>query len=187
MGSESGGILGIRLPGAGMTGAAVDALNQKLARHGLALSYADMLMLEEGRRKALADAGRVEIGPGAAGDIAAVFAESPYVSQDGFAELVDALQTLFYRLRDEDEGASDDELVDAMRLAFDDVAKGSIDLLEGMSVSDLEDRLAEGADEPEDEAGAEEPLPRPWNEDAWLDSVECDGWCGERWGDGYGR
>lgn len=187
MGSGLGGILGIRLSATGMTGAATDALNEKLARHGLALSDADMLMLEEGRREALADAGRVEIGPGAAGEIAAVFAGSPYVSQDGFAELVDALQTLFYRLREEDEEASDDELVDAMRLAFDETAKGSFDLLEGMSVSDLEGRLAEGADEPEKEVEAEGPLPRPWNEDVWLDSVECDGWRGERWGDEYGR
>jgi hypothetical protein len=187
MGSGLNGILGIHLPGVGTTGISLDALNQKLARYGLALSDVDMFMLEEGRRKALADTGRVEIGPGAAGDIAVVFAESPYVSQDGFAELVDALQALFYRLREEDGEVSDIELVDAMRLAFDDVAKGSIDLLEGMSISDLEGWLAEGADEPEEEVEVEEPLPRPWNEDVWLDSVECDGWCGERWGDEYER
>ena len=182
-----GGIPGIQLSGAGMTGVAMDVLNEKLGRYGLALSDAGMLTLEEGRREALADAGRVEIGPGIAGDIAAVFAESPYVSQDGFVELVDALQTLFYRFREEDEEASDEDLVDAMRLAFDEATRGSIDLLEGMSVSDLESRLAEGADEPEEEVEAEGPLPRPWNEDAWLDSVECDGWCGERWGDEYER
>lgn len=187
MGDGLDGILGIQPSGAGMTDAATDALNEKLALHGLALSDEDMLMFEEGRREALADTGRVEIGPGAAGDIAVVFAESPYVSQDGFAELVDALQILFYRFREEDEEVSDDELIDAMRFAFDDRAGGSLDVLEGMSVSDLEKRLTEGADEPEEEVEVEEPLPRPWNEDVWLDSVECDGWCGERWGDEYER
>lgn len=187
MGNGLDGILGIQPSGAGMTGAATEALNEKLGQHGLALSEADMLMLEEGRREALAAAGRVEIGPGVAGEIAAAFAESPYVSQGGFAELVEALQALFYRFREEDEEVSDDELIDAMRFAFDDRAGGSFDLLEGMSVSDLKARLVEGADEPEEEAEVEEPLPRPWNEDVWLDSVECDGWCGERWGDEYGR
>ena len=44
------GMFGIQLTGAGMTGVATEALNEKLGRHGLVLSDADMLMLEEGRR-----------------------------------------------------------------------------------------------------------------------------------------
>jgi hypothetical protein len=187
MGDTLQGILAIRLTGGGLSGEKLASLNERIKGHGLVLSETDALRLAESRRNALADTGRVEVGPGITGSIVEAFAGSPYVSREDFAETVELLQTLFYRFRGEDEDVPDDDLVDAMRLAFDGLASGSIELLEEMDVSEMVSLLAGRTDEPEEGIDAEAPLPRPWNEDAWLDSFDSAGWEGERWEAEYGR
>ena len=141
------------------------------------------------------------------------FADSPYIDGQTYAQVLCDLQPVFCALRRQcGPEVSDAELVEALRAAFDsDEIAGCVELLADRSLEELAE-LAAGAggvsldgggsaaivnarDEaawygvPDDRAVRlieEDELPRPWNEDEWVDRVDADGWDGERWCEAHG-
>ncbi len=114
--------------------------NEATAKHGLRLTEEQMAGIVERRREALRATGRVEFGRGALRDIVLAFGDSPYLQQETYAETLVDLQDTFYRCKEEaeaDGGIADEELLGALRNAFDERAHGAADVLDGMSLAEL--------------------------------------------------
>ncbi len=149
------------------------ACNEATAKHGLSLTQQQMQDLSVRRVEALRATGRVEFGGGVLRELAAGFGGSPYVMQENYADVMADVQDVFYRMKDAAEqvasesawgadaragvqrvegkgtGAAasepiaDEDLVAALRYAFDHEAHGSTDLLSDVSFERLR-ALAEG-------------------------------------------
>lgn len=114
--------------------------NKATAGCGLSLTEEQMAELADRRHEALRATGRVEFGRGALCDIVAAFCDSPYLLQETYEEALAGLQDAFYRYKEEAEahgGIADDELISALRVAFDERAHGAMDVLEGVKLSEL--------------------------------------------------
>lgn len=152
---------------------------------------------------------------GAAG-LARGFADSPYIDGQTYAQVLCDLQPVFCALRRQcGPEVSDAELVEVLRAAFDsDEIAGCVELLVDRSLGELTElatgcgdvagvlldgggsvTIASARDEaawygvPDDRAVRlieEDELPRPWNEDEWVDRFDADGWDGERWCETHG-
>lgn len=121
------------------------ACNEATAAYGLSLTEEQMVGLTERRYEALRATGRVEFGRGALRDIVAAFRDSPYLLQETYEETLADVQDAFYRYKEEAEahgGISDDELVSALRTAFDERAQGAVDALEGVKLAELRAQAA---------------------------------------------
>lgn len=102
-------------------------------RFGLALSEEAMEHLIIHRFETLRDTGRVEFGEGVLGKLIFAFCDSPYIEQSSYEEVLLELQELFYSLKNECRDlVSDDELIEAMRLIFNETARGSMAFLAGV-------------------------------------------------------
>ena len=111
--------------------------NRKTARYGLTLMPEQMAALAESRTQALLDTGRVELGAGILPRLIDVFCDSPHLHQTDYAETLEALQTVFYRCKNEaGDLTPDGDLLRLLRRAFDK-AGGSTDYLEGLSLAEL--------------------------------------------------
>ena len=74
--------------------------------------------------------GRVEFAPGRVERIIRAFCDSPYLSQEDYADALSALIELFDTVKTEtDDRISDEALIEEMRAAFDGVCHGSLELL----------------------------------------------------------
>lgn len=121
------------------------ACNEATVAYGLSLTEEQMVGLTERRHEALRATGRVEFGRGALRDIVAAFRDSPYLLQETYEETLADVQDAFYRYKEEAEahgGISDDELVSALRTAFDERAQGAVDALEGVKLAELRAQAA---------------------------------------------
>lgn len=117
------------------------ACNAATAAHGLSLTEEQAAGLTARRREALAATGRVEFGRGVLRDIAQAFCDSSYVRQETYEETLAAVQDTFYRRKEQAEacgGMADDELIEALRAAFDGQANGSLDALDDISLPALQ-------------------------------------------------
>ncbi len=131
--------------------------NAKSERYGLSLTGEQMKELAERRVEALCATGRVEFGRGVLVELVAAFCDSPYLFQATYDETLADLQDAFYRFKeDSHEQIADQDLIDAMRQAFDHEAHGSVEHLGNMAVERLV-ALAEAChrDENEDWSEAE--------------------------------
>lgn len=100
-------------------------LNCKIGEHGLVLSDADCRELAEFRRDVLNECDRVETGLGAVGTIVEQFADSGYVDQRNFKQVVEDLTECFYTLKNETEGkASDDQVMEFLHYLFETAVGG---------------------------------------------------------------
>lgn len=114
--------------------------NEATAAYGLSLTEEQMTGIVERRREALRATGRVEFGRGALRDIVTTFRDSPYLHQETYEETLVDLQDAFYRFKEEAEvegGIADEELLSALRVAFDERVHGSTDALEGIKLAEL--------------------------------------------------
>lgn len=121
--------------------------NEATEAYGLSLSDEQMRGLTTRRREALAATGRVEFGRGVLRELVAGFASSPYLVHETYEETIADLQDLFYRCKEEAEatgGMADEDLIAAMRVAFDEEAHGATDVLEGMGLEGLRKRAEQG-------------------------------------------
>lgn len=129
--------------------------NEMTARFGLTLSGGEISELAERRACALRDTGRVEFGEGILKKLVHTFCDSPYLSQDNYAETLADLQDAFYWFKNESgDRIPDDELIGLMKAVFDGRAQGAVEYLSGLTPEELY-RYAEGNWDPEDpdEAG----------------------------------
>lgn len=104
--------------------------NQITQRFGLTLSETQMENLAVHRFEALEHTGRVEFEEGILGKLIVTFCDSPYIQQSDYEPTLITLQELFYSFKkDCMEQVTDDELLKAMRLIFDEAARGSLEYL----------------------------------------------------------
>ena len=101
--------------------------NQITERYGLSLTEGEMQQLALRRTEALHAAGRIEFGSGILEKLARAFCDSPYLEQMEYAETLAQLQELFYLFKTECmERVSDDALVEAMRLIYNEAVHGDL-------------------------------------------------------------
>lgn len=121
------------------------ALNEETAAHGLRLSEGQALSLVAARADSLKKTGRVEFGGGVIERLIRAFYDSPYLTQDSYAQTLGELIDLFYEFKNETlDLLSDAELVSFMKQAFDGPCAGSIDLLAWQALPALAQHLHEG-------------------------------------------
>lgn len=130
----------------GETARRLMACNAATERFGLSLTAAEAAELAESRGRVLRDTGRVEFSGGVLPRLAMAFCDSPWAEAETWAETLQALQELFYHLKN-DTGLSDDDLMAAMRRTYDGPAHGSTALL----ADRLSDRPEEWEQEDEDD------------------------------------
>ncbi|MDD3920131.1 MAG: DUF6323 family protein [Eubacteriales bacterium] len=117
---------------------ALEACNDITLRYGLSLTLPQMQQLAQRRFAALEETGRVEFAEGILPKLALAFCDSPYLMQEEYADTLAALQDLFYYFKGEaHEQVTDDELIAAMKEAFDGRAQGSLEYLGGTSLEQL--------------------------------------------------
>ena len=127
--------------------------NEVSQRYGLALTDTQILSLVQARFEALQTAGRMELGESLLPRLVYAFCDSPYINQSDYLATLMALQELFYTFKNEcDDTLTDDELIEALKNAYNKKAHGSLEYLENMTVSDLYHALT-GVEDEEEEAG----------------------------------
>jgi len=116
----------------------LEACNGLSGRFGLVLSGEQLLRLTESRFLALKSTGRVEFGEGVLKKLVYAFCDSPYLTQQNYESTLTGLQDIFYYFKNESiEALSDDELIEAMKTAFDGKAQGSLEYLAGTALESL--------------------------------------------------
>lgn len=116
--------------------------NAETAEYGLTLTAQEALMLAQTRAEALKAANRVELGGGAARAIISAFCDSPYITQDDYAETLQGLIELFYAFKNDTyDRVSDEALIRCMKRAFDGECRGSLELLADEALPELARRL----------------------------------------------
>ncbi len=104
--------------------------NTITADYSLVLSEEQALELVETRSYSLKNVGRIEFGGGIIEKVILSFANSPYISQYRYAEIVTELVEIFYYFKNETlDLISDDDLIGYMKKYFDGVCQGSLDQL----------------------------------------------------------
>lgn len=111
-------------------GAELERYNRQTAPFGLVLSEKAMERLCRQREEALRESGRIAFGEPVLGKLIAAFCASPYLAQSEYEETLMELQTLFYYFKNECRDLlSDDELIEGMRLIYEEAAGGSVAFL----------------------------------------------------------
>lgn len=118
--------------------------NSNSAQYGLVLSETQLQELTHRRIQALKQTGRIEFGKGILKPLIEAFCDSPYLTQQDYADTLAQLQDLFYEWKGEcRERLADEELLQIMRALFDQRAHGSVEYLEGVDHTELF-RIARG-------------------------------------------
>lgn len=121
--------------------------NKITEQYSLILSEEQALELVETRSHSLKSFGRVEFGGGIIEKIILVFADSPYISQYRYTELLNELVEIFYYFKNETlDLMSDDDLVTYMKKYFDGVCQGSLDQLKFRELERLAKNVRFGLD-----------------------------------------
>ncbi len=110
---------------------ALKKTNDVTAEYGLTLSDDNVRAVLAVRRESLSDSGRIEFGDGIAAKLVLAFADSPYLTQENYADTIASLLVLFDTFKNELRDAYNDrELLTFMRSAFDGECAGSLEILE---------------------------------------------------------
>ena len=105
--------------------------NEYTEKFGLSLSEEEAGLLVAERKDSLKEQRRVEFGEGILPKLIFAFCDSPYLYQDNYVDTMGRLQDIFYLFKNESlDGATDDELIEYMRAAFDSECEGSLEHLE---------------------------------------------------------
>lgn len=112
--------------------------NALTARYQLSLSATEMEELVDARFCALRETGRIEFGDGILTKLIGAFCDSPYLTQQNYAQTLAQLQDLFYTFKNESADLiSDDELIAFMRKCFDGRCQGAADYMADLTLEDL--------------------------------------------------
>lgn len=168
-------------------GALSGTARKALSEAGLALTGAQLAALAHTEREALAQAERVSFGPGALDALVTEFASSHYLQRESAGACMEELLLAFYELREDfPASTSDQEIVQALKHAFDGEAAGSAELAAPLAAEALS--AGEGGNEGElaaYELVDDEGRVYRWDPDEWHDDITAEGWLGERWEDSY--
>lgn len=121
------------------------AFNEKTDIYGIRLTGADAKALISTQENALAQNGRFDFGTGIIVKIVFAFCDSPYLTQENYAETIHELIEIFYHFKNETlEALDDDTLIELMKEYFDEVCEGSLELLEMKDLETMAQNLREG-------------------------------------------
>lgn len=140
----------------------VMACNDFTQHFGLSLSPEQAVRLIETRFSSLSQNGRIEFGGGVIDKLIKAFCDSPFISEDNYAQTLHELIELFYYYKNESgDLISDDELIYVMKHRFDGVCQGSLELLADSELYRFSRRMRmgwsfEGPEEDLDEDGSDE-------------------------------
>lgn len=100
----------------------LDEINQELVSQGFAqLTRAEQVMLASSRLDALEETQRIEFGDGPALMFTEALASSPLISRENLADVVAALETAFYQVKDDTlDACPDTEAVEELVAALDE-------------------------------------------------------------------
>lgn len=116
--------------------------NAQTAVYGLSLTPAQALALAKAREETLVKTGRVELDGGVLPSLIRASCDSPYLTQDNYADTLEELAALFYAFKNETEDRlGDAALIAYMKEAFDGPCGGSLELLAGRGLETLQARL----------------------------------------------
>ena len=112
--------------------------NDLTIKYGLSLSDRDINELIEYGFKALKNTGRIEFAEGVMKKIIEAFCDSPYIMQQNYKDTLMELQDSFYFFKGEAiEQIPDDELIEFMKIHFDNECGGSLEYLSGTNLEEL--------------------------------------------------
>lgn len=132
------GIEALLIPGDSQIRGEILRCNEATQVFGLSLTGEEAAGLAKTRTDCLRKYGRVEFSGGAMEKIIEKFCDSPYLDSRSYADTLNQLAEDFYYFKNEAlEGLSDDELLDAMRAAFDGSCYGSAEQLRGRELEVL--------------------------------------------------
>lgn len=101
------------------------ACNEITCNYCITLKEEDVKRLILSRREFFKELEIIEFNEGILKKLIEVFADSPYLFQDSYADTLDFLQFVFYRFK----RGSDEDMLELMRNAFDNICQGSMELL----------------------------------------------------------
>ena len=105
--------------------------NEYTWQFGLSLSEQDIEKLMIIRKECLQEHQRIEFGKGVLEKLIYAFCDSSYVYQENYVDMLARLQDIFYLYKNESmDELTDNELIEYMRMSFDEVCQGSLDYLE---------------------------------------------------------
>ena len=114
--------------------------NEYTSKYGLTLTGEQINNIVERRFETLKDTQRIEFGEWIIDRIIKEFCDSPYISNQNYAETIYELIDIFYYYKNETQDlVTDDELLKFMKENFDGIAQGSLEYLAGTVL----DRMAE--------------------------------------------
>jgi len=130
-------------------------MNEYTAGFNLTLSESEIREIVVSRSEALKAAGRVELGGSILPKLIRAFCDSPFITQESYAQTLCELQEAFYYYKSESmDSFSDDELIEYMVKVYNGRAQGSAEYLESTSLETLARYARNGFDERDaDDAG----------------------------------
>ena len=121
--------------------------NTITADYSLVLSEEQALELVETRSYSLKNVGRIEFGGGIIEKVILTFANSPYITQYRYAEIINELVEIFYYFKNETlDLMSDDALIGYMKKYFDGVCQGSLNQLKDRELERMAKNVRLGLD-----------------------------------------
>lgn len=106
--------------------------NKFLHKYGLQLSEKDVQGIEIKRLESLKTTGRLEFEEWIIERLIKEFCDSPYITQENFLDTIYELIDIFYYYKNETKDmVSDDELINFMKIYYDNLAQGDLEYLAG--------------------------------------------------------
>jgi len=158
-----------------------------VARIAATAKKADLYLTDEQVRSlaatehsCLADTRRISFSQSAAARIIEAFSTSSFLTGPSCDELLSDAIEAFYDLRANfPANVTDNEIIEALYSAFDGEAAGSVGLAHEIVREQIWHEQASLSYEIIDDDGNV----YRWDPDEWTDSVQANGWDGERWDD----
>ena len=119
--------------------------NDTTKKSGLTLTQSQAVKLVKTRSIALKENGRVEFGGVIIGKLITEFYDSPFIIKSNYEETLHQLLQIFYYYKNETmDLISDDALIKYMKISFNGICQGSLDLLSQKELFNLARNLRYG-------------------------------------------
>ena len=109
--------------------------NETSKENGLTLTKEDATALVAARGDTLREERRVEFGDSISPKLIRAFADSSFINQEDYAEIIARLQEIFFLYKNESmDMVTDDELLAIMKNAYENESAGDLEYLEGTAL-----------------------------------------------------
>lgn len=109
--------------------------NETSKENGLTLTEEEAKALVAARGDTLREERRVEFGDSISPKLIRAFADSSFINQEDYAEIIARLQEIFFLYKNESmDMVSDDELLGIMKNAYENESGGDLEYLEGTAL-----------------------------------------------------